>query len=901
MSAIRRINLRLTTSAVLIASVIVLGLAVRDASAQPQRNGRTKYRSARNPVFRQYIVRLDRDRGDDAVAAAALAGRHRGQVLKRYRAISAFMVQMSEEDARALASDASVQYVEEDSYVFVSETQTNAPWGLDRVDQRALPLSRTYVHTLTGAGVNAYVMDTGIRTTHAEFGGRAVLAFDNVHDGRPGTDCHGHGTHVAATLGGATYGVAKAVRLHSVRVFTCDGATTWSSVIEAADWITWNHVKPAVVNMSLGGESHSQAFEDAVQRLVNAGITVVVAAGNYSRDACTVTPSGAPEAITVAAVDNRDFRAAFSNFGSCVDLFAPGVDVRSAASSDDRASLTMSGTSMASPHVAGAAALFLEANPWASPETVTKGLLTQATGGAVLDAAASPNRLLYTRAIAASADQTPPTLTVSAPASNASVRGQITLAADAADNVGVAKVLFFVDQTFVGADTAAPFAVAWSADSSGHGPHQVFARALDASGNQRASAVRHFAVDLIAPTTTIVAPASGATTSGTVVVTATAVDSTAVKKVVLYDGATVVATDTASPYSFVWDTTRFANGQHVLTTRAHDLAGNVGTSAAITITTLNHAAPGQLVANGSFEPTVTQWQKSGAAHFSTGGVERTGVGYAYLGKANSAVGALYQQMTIPAGTTPSLSFWLNVTSEEPSPDRAIDRLFVEVLSSTGVVRQTLGVFSNLDRAALGSYVRKSGFSLAAYAGQTIRIQFRTATDAANVTAFRIEDVSVDASAPVASELIKSGGFEPTVTQWQKSGAAFFSTGGVQRAGVGYAYLGKANTATGSLQQQIAVPAGSQPSLSFWLNVTSAEPATTVASDQLFVEVLDSAGRLLNTLATYSNTHKGPTGTYVLKSGLSLAPYAGQTIRLQFRIRTDGANITAFRIDDVSVK
>jgi hypothetical protein len=248
-----------------------------------------------------------------------------------------------------------------------------------------------------------------------------------------------------------------------------------------------------------------------------------------------------------------------------------------------------------------------------------------------------------------------------------------------------------------------------------------------------------------------------------------------------------------------------------------------------------------------------------------------------------------------------LGFWLNVTSAEPSGAGATDRLFVEVLSSTGVLLETLATYSNLDKGASGAYVFKTGLSLAAYAGQTIRIRFRATTDAANVTAFRIDDVSLSAGGPPPAELIASGGFEPTVTGWTKTGAAHFSTGGVHHRGVGYGYLAKANGVTGAISQKITIPATASPVLRFWLNVTSDEPSSTVASDRLYVEVLNASGVRLATLATYSNLQRATLGAYGVQGDFPLGAYAGQTIRIQFRAVTDAVNVSAFRIDDVSVK
>jgi hypothetical protein len=613
---------RLLSSSAVIALTMSLPVVVHDASAQSPRAAVPKYRSTPKRVFGQYIVRLTDDTAA-AVPSAALAARHRGQITKTFRSINAFTVQMTEADALALASEGSVQYVEEDSFVFLAGTQTQAPWDLDRVDQRVLPLSGSYQYRFTGSGVNAYVIDSGIRATHAEFGGRAMLAYDNVNDGQNGNDCYGHGTHVAGTLGGATYGVAKGVRLYSVRVYSCDGVTTWSAVIEAADWVTWNHVKPAVVNMSFGGSSYSQAFTEAVQRLVSAGATVVVAAGNSSIDACESTPSGTPEAITVAAVDRRDLRASWSNFGACVDLFAPGVDVASAYYASDTSATTMSGTSMAAPHVAGAVALFLEANPFASPEAVTNALVANATTDVVFDAGAgSPDLLLYTGALAARADQAPPTATITSPVVNASIRGRVTLSAHATDNVGVSKVQFFVDQTLVGTDATPPYTVLWDSNTAGHGSHRLLARVFDSSGNQGVSAARTITVDLVPPITAITSPASGMTVTGAITVAASAAEGP-IEKVVFYDGVDAIATDTIAPYSFLWDTSKVPNGIHQLHTRAYDIAGNVGTSATVSLTIQNDANPTELIVSGGFEPTVLGWKKSGAAYFSRFGGRRS--------------------------------------------------------------------------------------------------------------------------------------------------------------------------------------------------------------------------------------------------------------------------------------
>ncbi len=331
-----------------------------------------------------------------AQRVAALAERFGGKILYTYEsAITGFAAQMSAAAATTLAADPDVALVEPDQIMRISDSQIPAGWGLDRIDQQDRPLDDTYTYPTTGAGVHVYIVDTGIRASHFEFTGRIGPGYSAINDGQGTNDCQGHGTHVAGTTGGTTYGVAKAVTLHAVRVLDCEGQGTNSQVIAGIDWVTANHIKPAVANMSLGG-SASTALDNALRTSIAAGVFYAVAAGNENTNACFGSPARVPEAMTIGASTATDQRASFSNYGSCVDLFAPGQDITSAVIDSDTASASYSGTSMAAPHVAGAAALYLARNPGAAPAAVAAALSDNATVDRLTDVrSGSPNRLLY--------------------------------------------------------------------------------------------------------------------------------------------------------------------------------------------------------------------------------------------------------------------------------------------------------------------------------------------------------------------------------------------------------------------------------------------------------------------------------------------------------------------------
>jgi subtilisin family serine protease len=342
----------------------------------------------------RYIVLFQKNEKDPVGLARALSNAHRGQLLFTYnRVIKGFAANLPAQAVEALQRNPNVLLIEPDRVVGLVTTQTNATWGLDRVDQRDLPLSTTYDYTPTGSGVRAYIIDTGIRTTHSEFGGRASVGFDAL--GGSGQDCNGHGTHVAGTVAGSVYGVAKSALPIAVRVLDCNGSGSTSGVIAGVDWVSANHIKPAVANMSLGGGA-STALDNAVRNAIAAGVTFSIAAGNSNANACNTSPARVAEGLTVGASTQSDARASFSNFGSCLDIFAPGASITSAWSTSNTATNTISGTSMAAPHVAGVSALFLQGNPTASPATVGNALVTSATTGRLTSiGTGSPNLLLY--------------------------------------------------------------------------------------------------------------------------------------------------------------------------------------------------------------------------------------------------------------------------------------------------------------------------------------------------------------------------------------------------------------------------------------------------------------------------------------------------------------------------
>ncbi|HEU4885286.1 MAG TPA: S8 family peptidase [Longimicrobium sp.] len=381
-------------------AVAALGLAAACSDAGPTQSAASAgapLLSSSSAIPDQYIVVLNE--GANPRSVAAVAG-----ISPKYvytSAVNGFAGTLNQGQLTALQHNPNVAYIEQDQPVQASTLQTGATWGIDRIDQANLPLSTTFSYLNTGAGVRAYIVDTGILLTHSEFVGRATTGYDAVTAGGSAIDCNGHGTHVAGTVGGTTYGVAKAVSLVAVRVLDCGGSGSTAGVIAGVDWVANNHVKPAVANMSLGG-SASTTLDNAVANAISKGVTFAVAAGNgnflgIAANACNYSPARVPTAITVGATTKTDAKASYSNYGTCVDIFAPGSSITSSWYTSVTATNTISGTSMATPHVVGVAALYLQSNPTATPAGVASALIAGATLGKVTSpGTGSPNRLLFT-------------------------------------------------------------------------------------------------------------------------------------------------------------------------------------------------------------------------------------------------------------------------------------------------------------------------------------------------------------------------------------------------------------------------------------------------------------------------------------------------------------------------
>ena len=371
---------------------------------EPRKGG--KFRRTENKIKDQYIVVLNDDLLGQAVEAAAheMSGTHRGQIEHVYKySINGFSVHLPEHAAIALSNDPRVQWVEEDGKAHamqftIESTQNNPGWGLDRIDQRTLPLSNTYKYNYTGTGVNVYVFDTAIQVTDPEFGGRASCVYGYTPAGPCGLTCIPHGTEVAAIIGSSTYGVAKNASIYSLNVLDCRGEGTFSNITAAVDWVSANRVLPAVANMSLGGPANDSLDAAVRNSIINRGVQYVAAAGNDGVDASNTSPARGNKVLTTGATDISDHVASFSNYGSSLKILAPGVNITSLSDGFQGAISNLNGTSFAAPYVTGVAALFLEQYPSATSLDVRAAIQNKATTGVLSGVPPNTvNSLLFSR------------------------------------------------------------------------------------------------------------------------------------------------------------------------------------------------------------------------------------------------------------------------------------------------------------------------------------------------------------------------------------------------------------------------------------------------------------------------------------------------------------------------
>ncbi len=738
------------------------------------------------PVQDQYIVVLHEEQvsfGDNRNSslpsvlnvAVDMSASHGLKYLRHYeRVLPGFVVQAKAGQIDRLLLDPRVAYVEQDGVVNAIATQTGATWGLDRIDQRNLPLNTTYNYDTTASNVHAYIVDTGVLGSHTQFTGRMGNGYTAISDANGTNDCNGHGTHVAGTVAGTIHGVAKGAIIHPIRVLGCNGSGTNSGVIAGMDWVAQNRVQPAVANMSLGGGA-SQATDDAVNRMHNAGVTVVVAAGNDNANACNYSPARATNAITVGSTTSSDARSSFSNFGTCLDIFGPGSSITSAWHTGTSATNTISGTSMAAPHVAGVAALYLAANPSATPAQVTTALINNSTLNVVTNAGSgSPNRMLHSL-FGGGPVNAPPTANFSfttsgltATFTNTSTDSDGTIASSAwnfgdsttstASNPSktyAAAGTYTVTLTVTdngGATNTTTRSVTVSSGGGGGGATALsngVAVAGSTNSTSANSSFRDYTVAIPTGASNLVIATSGASGDVDLHVKFGAQATTSVYDCRPYSASgnetcTFATPSTGTYYARVYG---YQTGTVNFTIRASWTTGGGGGTVVErlangsfdSITTSTNAAPDGSWARSAVTGTSFNTLLAGQTNAQSGG------SYAYLGVNNSAGQTVQSAPTlIPAGgSQATLSFYASIVTSETTTSTVYDRLQVQLVDAgTNAVITTLATLSNLNRTTSAStYVQRS-YNVAAYKGRNVRVRFVASTDSSLPTTFRVDTVSL---------------------------------------------------------------------------------------------------------------------------------------------------------------